>query len=154
MFFTKVTRRVQTVFQDSGGLSRGKKDISCTLCTTLLFRQPRIMLILPFCTVFICYCLCFIIAWLIIMALLYKLRFLNLWVWPTFLVHRCRIQNLIIKFFLFELAQCSKAHISSSFIIHSVFSSALFTVSDFMFTSCSLIKHWTMMEVTMPMGCQ
>lgn len=57
-------------------------------------------------------------------------------------------------FFLLELAHCSKTHISSSFIIHSVFSSAHFTGRDFVFTYGSLIKHWTMLEVTMPMQCQ
>lgn len=131
-----------------------KKKTFLASCVLLWFRQSRIMLILPFCTALICYCLWFMMAWHIIMVLLYKLWFLSLWVWSTFLVHKCRIQNLIIKFFLFELAQCSKTHISSSFIIHSVFSSAHFTGSDFMFTSGSLIKHWTLLEVTMPMGCQ
>lgn len=126
----------------------------CILCTTSLFRQTRIMLILPFCTVQY--------------AFAYVLLQPNVSLWTCFasygiLVYEYGLHFLfrdvgsriwLLNSFLLELAWCSTTRISSSFIFHSVFLSAHFTGIDFMFTSSSTIKYWTMLEVTMPMGCQ
>lgn len=141
--FTKVARGTQKMFQESNSTYKGKKNIFiCVHYSIVPTMKNQTNSTLSHSS----YILLYIFYYYPALQVSFSICEYNL---------RCLFTDVGIRIWLINYF-CLNWLIYPGFIYPDhllLFSSACFPGTDFMFSSGSLIKHWTVLEVTMPMRC-